>query len=231
MIAVSGGPPETLLDLGEPARGVRLSDVELVRWRAADGWDLEGVLVKPLGFRPGRRYPLLVDIHGGPAPGGTAYFKRAWHWLAAQGYMVFSPDFRGGQTYAWAGPLTVKEDYLDTMAGVDALIAAGHVDPDRMGIYGFSYGADLVAWVLGHTGRFAAAALACGGCDPLVSYGLAWGAVVTPSSPRSSAGARGKSRSDTATPRPSPTCTGRPPRPTCSPGTTTCSTSGCSTPG
>ena len=175
LIPASGGPPETLLDLGEPSRRICLSDVELVQWRAPDAWDLEGVLVKPLGFRPGRRYPLLVDLHGGPAPGGTAYFKRVWHWLAAQGYMVFSPDFRGGQTYAWAGPLTVHEDYIDTMAGVDALIAAGHVDPDRMGIFGFSYGADLVAWLLGHTGRFAAAALICGGFDPLVSYGLAWG--------------------------------------------------------
>jgi dipeptidyl aminopeptidase/acylaminoacyl peptidase len=166
------GPHRTLFRAGDQLKEIRLADAELVRWRAPDGMELEGVLVKPLNYQPGRRYPLLVDLHAGPAPGATARWVSPWHWMAAQGYATFSPDFRGGQTYAWAEPPTEELDRLDVLAGVDHLIENGIADPHRLGVYGFSYGADLLAWMLGHTDRFRAAVLTSGGGDPLVIYGL-----------------------------------------------------------
>jgi dipeptidyl aminopeptidase/acylaminoacyl peptidase len=173
LIPVAGGPCQVVVDLTAEHMGeIQLADAELVRWRAEDGMELEGVLVKPLGYRTGQRYPLVVDLHGGPAPGATARWVSVWHWLAGQGYAVFSPDFRGGQTYRWCDPPSVEHDFADTMSGVDHLIEAGLADPDRLGVYGFSYGADLLAWVLGHSTRFRAAVLASGGGDPRVCYGL-----------------------------------------------------------
>ena len=173
LLAAAGGPCQIMLDVThEQLREIRLADAELVHWRAEDGMELEGVLVKPLNYQPGRRCPLLVDLHAGPAPGATARWVSPWHWMAAQGYATFSPDFRGGQTYAWAEPPTEELDRLDVLAGVDHLIENGIADPHRLGVYGFSYGADLLAWMLGHTDRFRAAVLTSGGGDPLVIYGL-----------------------------------------------------------
>jgi dipeptidyl aminopeptidase/acylaminoacyl peptidase len=175
LLPTEGGPVQTILDVDEPLREFHLAEVELVHWRAEDGMELEGVLLKPLDYQAGRRYPLIVDLHGGPAPGGTAFFVPRWHWLASQGYLVFSPDFRSGQTYSWVEPEAQDLDSSDTMAGVDALIDAGYADPDRMGFFGFSYGADLGAWVLGHTQRFRAAVIQSGGYDWIVGYGLSGG--------------------------------------------------------
>jgi dipeptidyl aminopeptidase/acylaminoacyl peptidase len=168
-----GEPHRTLRRASEERlKEIRLADAELVRWRAPDGLELEGVLILPLDYHPGRRYPLLVDIHGGPAPGATARWVSPWHWMAAQGYATFSPDFRSGQTYAWAEPPTEELDHSDILSGVDHLIETGIADSERLGAYGFSYGADLLAWMLGHTDRFRAAVITSGGGDPRLLYGL-----------------------------------------------------------
>jgi dipeptidyl aminopeptidase/acylaminoacyl peptidase len=134
--------------------------------------------VKPLGYEPGRRYPVIVDLHGGPVGGVRADFRPEWHWMAAQGYMVFAPDFRGGQTYGWYGPPAEAEpgyeelDVQDILAGVDWLVEAGCADPDRLGVYGFSYGAGLINRIISRTRRFRAAVARAGGVAPLdVEYG------------------------------------------------------------
>jgi dipeptidyl aminopeptidase/acylaminoacyl peptidase len=162
----TGGEPQVLVNVDAQWNHLQLGETELVHWHAPDGLELEGVLIKPLNYEPGRKYPLLVDLHGGPAPGGTAFFKRTWHWLAAQGYFVFSPDFRTGQTYEWVEPPAEHLDFSDIMSGLDALVARGDIHPDRLGAFGFSYGADLLSWILGHSDRFRAAVVTCGGFDP-----------------------------------------------------------------
>jgi dipeptidyl aminopeptidase/acylaminoacyl peptidase len=116
---------------------------------------LEGWVVKPLDFEEGRRYPLIVDLHGGPSGGIMQEFNPEWHWLAAHGYLVFAADFRGSQLYGRFDPPTEPADQKDVLAGIEALVKRGDADPQRMGLRGHSYGAGLAAW-LGGSGRFQA---------------------------------------------------------------------------
>ncbi|MCC6628596.1 MAG: S9 family peptidase [Chloroflexi bacterium] len=124
---------------------------------AIDAW-----LLLPPGFDPARRYPLLLDIHGGPHNLYGESFLPLAHCLASHGFLVVYANPRGSGSYGrdfvravlrdWGG-----EDYLDLLAVVDTVAARPYVDPARLGIYGFSYGGYMTAWAIGQTDRFAAA--------------------------------------------------------------------------
>jgi dipeptidyl aminopeptidase/acylaminoacyl peptidase len=141
---------------------VRLADTEVVRWKGADGWDIDGVLVKPAGYQAGRRYPLILEPHGGPHGRQGVDFNPTWQYFAARGFMVLAPNFRGSGSYPqafidadrndWGG-----KDFIDIMSGVDYVVNAGLADPDRMGVEGWSYGGFMTSWIIGHTDRFKAA--------------------------------------------------------------------------
>ncbi len=130
---------------------------------APDGLRLEGWLMKPPGFDPGRRHPLVMEIHGGPhAQYGWAFFHE-FQVLAGLGFLVFYLNPRGSDGYGedfkrevardWGG-----RDYVDLMTALDQLIErTGCVDEARMGVGGGSYGGFMTNWVIGHTDRFAAA--------------------------------------------------------------------------
>lgn len=157
----------------DPFFSFELSDVELVRWKAPDGLELEGQLVKPLDFQLGRRYPMIVDLHGGPVGYLFAELHTHLHYLAAHGYLVFAPDFRSSQSYGWYPPPQYMEnDFEDVMAGVDRMIEQGHADPDRLGVRGHSYGANLTARIIGHAHRFKAAIPASGAYEEAVAYAM-----------------------------------------------------------
>ncbi|WAH35807.1 S9 family peptidase [Alicyclobacillus dauci] len=139
--------------------------VEAFTWNSFDGWQMEGVLVLPneelVGAGP---YPLIVDIHGGPAWHTTLSFAHYlnYHWLASLGYAVFSPNYRGGigygQTYIQANHRDLGGgDYRDIMAGVDAVLETGRINPERLGLTGGSYGGYMTNWIIGHDHRFKAA--------------------------------------------------------------------------
>jgi len=146
-------------------------------FKSADGWDIQGWYILPVGYKEGQRYPLILNIHGGPhvmwGP-STRTMWHEWQFHAAQGYVVFYCNPRGGDGYgepfqtaiygAWG-----KADFPDLMAGVDALLEKGFVDPQRMAVTGGSYGGFMTAWVVGHTDRFAAA-FAQRGVYNLVSF-------------------------------------------------------------
>ena len=124
---------------------------------ATDAW-----LLLPPDFDPGRRYPLLLDVHGGPHNLYGDHFSPLQQCLATHGFLVVYANPRGSGSYGrdfarqvvrdWGG-----EDYLDLLAVVDAALTRPYVDPERVGIYGFSYGGYMVAWAIGQTGRFRAA--------------------------------------------------------------------------
>jgi len=143
---------------------------EEFRWRAKDSLELSGVLIKPVGYRPGARYPLIAQVHGSQVA-DTTEFQASWmNWgqlLAANGYAVLLPNYRGsltsGARFARAGQGDLGgKDLEDVLSGVDALIREGIADPERLGIGGVSYGGFLTARAVTQTTRFKAAVMGIG---------------------------------------------------------------------
>ncbi len=137
---------------------VSIAPTERINFTGPDGWEIEGWLVKPLHAE--RPYPLILHVHGGPysAWGHSFYFQAQA--LAGAGYASLYINPRGSKGYGLAFAQAAdwgEKDYLDLMAGVDAVLASGDVDPERLGITGISYGGFMTNWALGHTDRFAAA--------------------------------------------------------------------------
>jgi len=152
-------------------RDLTLGEVETVRWTAPDGMPIEGLLIYPAGYEAGRRYPLIVEAHGGPTGMWTQRFMANWHdwgqWLAANGYAVLLPNPRGsfgrGREFAHCNRRAWGiGDFGDFSSGVDFLIERGLADPDRLGICGWSYGGFVTAWAIGQTNRFKAAVVGAG---------------------------------------------------------------------
>ncbi|HBB95164.1 MAG TPA: hypothetical protein DC054_07215 [Blastocatellia bacterium] len=138
-----------------------LASSEVVRWKSKDGTEIEGVLTKPVGYQPGTKVPLLLNPHGGPTGASVNNFNTTVQVLAANGFAVLQPNFRGstgkGLAFAQANKNTWgKGDYEDCMTGVDAMIASGIADPDRLGAFGWSYGGYMTFWILTQTDRFKA---------------------------------------------------------------------------
>ena len=137
---------------------------ERMEFTGADGWKVEGWLLKPPGFDPGRRWPLVMEIHGGPHGEYSWAFFHEFQVLASCGYLVFYVNPRGSCGYGesfqeacvldWGG-----KDYQDLMLSLDQLIErTGYVDQDRLGVGGGSFGGFMTNWIVGHTDRFKAAA-------------------------------------------------------------------------
>jgi dipeptidyl aminopeptidase/acylaminoacyl peptidase len=140
-----------------------LVDTEVVKWTSKDGMEIEGLLTKPVGYEPGKRVPLLLNPHGGPTGASLDNFNGTVQVLAANGFAVLQPNFRGstgkGLAFAQANKNSWgKGDYEDCMTGVDAMIARGVADPDRLGAFGWSYGGYMTFWILTQTDRFKAVA-------------------------------------------------------------------------
>ncbi len=143
----------------------RLAEIEELWFRSGDV-KVQGWIVKPPTFVPTQRYPLILEIHGGPSSMYSVAFDYMWQNFAANGYVVLYLNPRGSTGYGSAfGNAIYRKfpgvDYDDLMAGVDSVIGRGYVDPKRMYVSGCSGGGALSSWVIGHTDRFAAAAVRC----------------------------------------------------------------------
>ena len=140
-----------------------LGTSEVIRWKSKDGMEIEGVVIYPVGYQQGKRYPMIALIHGGPSgvwmesfPAGWGNFGHVW---AGKGWVAFYPNVRGSSAYGekfllsnvrdWGGG-----DYQDIQTGIDHLIAKGVADPDRLAQSGWSYGGYMTAWTLTQTNRF-----------------------------------------------------------------------------
>jgi dipeptidyl aminopeptidase/acylaminoacyl peptidase len=172
--------PKKLTDLTAQVRGWKLGSVEVVSWKSKDGTLIEGVLHKPADYDPKRKYPLLVKIHGGPTgisqprflPSDYAYPVQAF---LEKGALVLEPNYRGSAGYgAKFRALNVRNlgvgDMWDVMSGVDALIARGMVDPDKLGAMGWSQGGYISAFLTTHTDRFKAISVGAGISDWTTYY-------------------------------------------------------------
>ena len=127
-----------------------------------DGKKVETWILKPAGFTPGKKYPLILNIHGGPHTAYGYIFFHEMQWMAAKGYVVLYPNPRGSTTYGqeFGNIIQYKypgDDYRDLMVAVDSLIRRGYVDSARLGVTGGSGGGLLTDWTVGHTHRFKAA--------------------------------------------------------------------------
>ncbi|MEK5231978.1 S9 family peptidase [Lysinibacillus sp. FSL K6-0232] len=136
---------------------------EAIEFEGAEGWSVHGWLMKPIGYQEGNKYPLILEIHGGPhAMYGNSYFNE-FQILAAQGFAVLYTNPRGSHGYGQAFVDAVRgdyggNDYQDLMAAVDyALAHFDFIDPARLGVTGGSYGGFMTNWIVGHTKRFKAA--------------------------------------------------------------------------
>jgi dipeptidyl aminopeptidase/acylaminoacyl peptidase len=148
-----------------PQANFALGETEEITWRSKDGTSVGGVLVKPVGYTAGKRYPLAVILHGGPHAAEVLNFNGddndGPQVYAGAGWMVLIPNYRGSTGYGEKFKLQINGNlldlsYQDVMAGVDHLIARGMVDSSQMGVLGHSAGGTLGAWILTHTNRFKA---------------------------------------------------------------------------
>lgn len=153
----------------------------VVEYEAQDGLELQGLLIWPLDYEEGERYPLIVGVHGGP----EAHYSNGWlstyslpgQVAAAEGYFMFFPNYRGSTGRGVEFTLSsqgrpAKEEFSDIVDGVDYLIDAGLVDGDRVGITGGSYGGYATAWgATYYTERFAAAVMNVGLSDKIAMLG------------------------------------------------------------
>lgn len=140
---------------------------EVIKWKSTDGRDIEGLLTYPLNYQAGKKVPLILNVHGGPAGvfqqsfiGGRGTYPLAT--FAAKGYAILRPNPRGSSGYGtefrranfkdWGGM-----DYQDLMAGVDTVIKMGVTDENSLGVMGWSYGGFMTSWIVTQTKRFKAA--------------------------------------------------------------------------
>ena len=147
-----------------------LPKTEVIKWKGADGREIEGLLTYPINYKPGQKVPLVLNVHGGPAgvfqqtcvAANSGVYPIAA--FAEAGIAVLRPNPRGSSGYGaefrmanradWGG-----KDFIDLMSGVDHVIKMGVADEKNMGVMGWSYGGFMSSWIVGHTDRFKAASI------------------------------------------------------------------------
>ena len=165
--------PRQVTNMNPQVAELALGKTEIVKWKnKTDGLELDGLLLTPPDYAPGKPYPLLVVIHGGPAGVfQTSFTLRRGAYpvqtFASQGYVVFMPNPRGSGGYGERfRKANVKDwgyaDYNDIQDGVDELVARGIADKDRLGVMGWSYGGFMTSWTITQTQRFKAASVGAG---------------------------------------------------------------------
>jgi dipeptidyl aminopeptidase/acylaminoacyl peptidase len=171
--------PVKITSINASMAALPLARTELIKWKGADGLEIEGLLTYPLNYTAGKKVPLLLNVHGGPAGnfGQTCIATNQGTYpiaaLSENGYAVLRPNPRGSSGYGnifrmanrqdWGG-----KDYIDLMNGVDQVIKMGVTDETMLGVMGWSYGGFMSSWIVGHTNRFKAASIGA----PVVDLGF-----------------------------------------------------------
>jgi dipeptidyl aminopeptidase/acylaminoacyl peptidase len=173
--------PERMTNVNPWIEDLRLARQEPIRWQARDGLDLEGVLIYPIGYVEGRRYPTIMYVHGGPesheSDGWLTSYSRPGQVAAAKGFAVFYPNYRGstgrGVEFSKMGQADAAgKEFDDLIDGIDHLIELGIADPDAVGVTGGSYGGYASAWCSTFfSDRFAASVMFVGISDNISKVG------------------------------------------------------------
>ncbi len=163
-------------DFNKEWQSVQLIKPEFFKYKSFDGTEIEGALLLPTSYDGHSKLPLITLVHGGPTGKWSDSVENWGQVLVGHGYAIFYPNVRGSTGYGekfveanradWGGA-----DFKDVMAGVDALIARGVADPDRLGIGGWSYGGYMAEWAITQTTRFKAAVSGAGMADLIAEFG------------------------------------------------------------
>jgi dipeptidyl aminopeptidase/acylaminoacyl peptidase len=185
LYALEGQEPRRLTHHNDALMGeLALAPVEDVHFPSRDGTEIHGMVVKPLGYQPGHRYPTILWIHGGPV-GQDAHVldlnegyapELDRQWFAAHGYLVLAVNYRGSSGRGAAFAQSIADDWggkevEDLRAAVDYAVRTGLADPDRLAIGGWSYGAILTDYTIASDPRFKAAIAGAGSGDQIATYG------------------------------------------------------------
>jgi dipeptidyl aminopeptidase/acylaminoacyl peptidase len=171
--------PRRLTHLNAFVDDLALGRTDSVTWQSDDGFNEDGVLTYPVAYVAGRKYPLVLVIHGGPEGSSSVRFSPLPQLLAAAGFLVFQPNYRGsinlGDKYQHAIYRDTGEGPgKDVMAGLAAVEKLGIVDEGRIGVSGWSYGGYMTAWLTGHYNTWKAAVAGAALTDWVADYTLAY---------------------------------------------------------
>jgi dipeptidyl aminopeptidase/acylaminoacyl peptidase len=176
---VSPWQAKKLTTLSDQLKPFKLAKREVISWKSSDGATIEGVLYTPPDFKLGKKYPLLVVIHGGPTGVDQPVLNADRYYpierFVAKGALILRPNYRGSAGYGEKfRSLNVRNlgvgDYADVISGVDALIAKGFVDKDRVGSMGWSEGGYISAFITASSDRFKAVSVGAGISDWMTYY-------------------------------------------------------------
>ena len=153
--------PVQLTDYNTEVSKMTLGKTETIHWEN-DGWKHSGIITYPVNYEKGKKYPMVLVIHGGPAAASVEQFSRFPQVLSNEGYFVFEPNYRGSDNLGSEYKLAIVQDAgagpgRDVMGGVEKLKATGMIDADRIGVSGWSYGGYMAVWLAGHYGGWKAA--------------------------------------------------------------------------
>jgi dipeptidyl aminopeptidase/acylaminoacyl peptidase len=163
VFVVGSGAPRQVTKVNESLFSkIKLSEPEEIWWTSFDGKKIQGWILHPPDFDRTRKYPFILQIHGGPHSAYGNTFTHEFHWMAAKGYVVLFPNPRGSSNYGQDFGNVIQfrypgDDYRDLMAGVDEVLKRGYIDEKRLGVTGGSGGGLLTNWTITQTNRFAAA--------------------------------------------------------------------------
>jgi dipeptidyl aminopeptidase/acylaminoacyl peptidase len=177
-LASAEAAPKRLTDQNHELAALETGKVEAITWQGPDGFTENGVIVYPPGYTAGHKYPLVLNIHGGPMGTSTEGWDPANQYFAAQGWIVFSPNYRGSNNMGDKFQSAVINDAgdgpgRDVMSGVEALKARGIVDETKMAVSGWSYGGYMTAWLTAHYQVWKAAVAGAAVTDWFDWYNLA----------------------------------------------------------
>jgi dipeptidyl aminopeptidase/acylaminoacyl peptidase len=159
----STAPPRQITHINDKLFSqLNLTEPEEIWYTSFDGKKIHGWIQKPPDFDAAKKYPLILNIHGGPHAAYGFVFDHEFQWMAAKGYVVLYPNPRGSTSYGQQFGNIIQyrypgDDFKDLMLGVDEVLKRGYIDPKKLGVTGGSGGGLLTNWIVGHTDRFTAA--------------------------------------------------------------------------
>jgi dipeptidyl aminopeptidase/acylaminoacyl peptidase len=178
-LASPDAQPRKLTNFNSAIEALHLGAMREVTWTGPGGFAEDGILTTPPDFDPSKKYPLAVDVHGGPQGADSLGFDSLVQLLAARGFVVFQPNYRGSTNLGDAYQHAIYRDGgdgpgKDVMAGVAAVLKLGFVDAARMTVSGWSYGGYMTSWLSGHYPVWKAAVAGAALNDYPLDYTIAW---------------------------------------------------------